>query len=253
MQFPRIIHQIWLQGTNLVPAKYFENIKSIKDLQPKWLYIIWDEEMIIRLIQHNKTWLKTYHSLKYLHQKVDYGRYIILYLYGGAYLDMDANSVKPLDSLINKYRDYDMIVSYIGINKLDSTVTCQREKCINNGIIICKPYIDILKMIIDHIDRNNKCNNLMPKITCISKTTGPTMFTKVILDNINVSNIKILNSEYLEPCIYSKCNITKNTYTVHKHEGSWYSDKLKKLGIIYVNHKSIIYFIFIMLLFMCIL
>lgn len=249
MQFPHIIHQIWLQGTKLIPEKFHKNIESIKKLHPDWTYIIWDEKMIINTIQRNKIWLKTYYEFEYLHQKVDYARYIILYLYGGAYLDIDVYSVKPLDQLVNQYANYDIILSYIGVGHFDSYVSCQREKCINNGIIIAKPYTNILKKIIDHINKHHSCSILTPKLICIMTTCGPTTFSQLILDNIDISKIKILKNDYLEPCVYSKCNITQNTYTVHQHEGSWYSNSIKQLGIMYIHYKNIICLSLLIILF----
>ena len=116
MSIPKIIHQIWLQGEIDIPKKYLSKTQRIKDMHQTWKYYFWDDVSIVDLLSKNTIWLNTYHKLNYLHQKVDYARYIILYIYGGVYIDMDVKMVKPLDSLLQKYIGYDFIVSRLNLN-----------------------------------------------------------------------------------------------------------------------------------------
>jgi inositol phosphorylceramide mannosyltransferase catalytic subunit len=237
MLFPHIIHQIWLQGEENIPDKFNENIASIKNMHKSWTYYLWDEVKILVLLKKNKLWLETYYKLQYLHQKVDYARYIILYIYGGIYLDIDVMQRKPFDQLVSEYKNYDMIVSYLRVNPLESIYQCYQWQCINNGIIICKPRIKILENIINYIIDNYACLFLTNRITCIMTTTGPNMFTRLINQYNQKDKIKILENEYLEPCNYDLCDITDKTYTIHRHEGSWYPDILKQIFIIGLKYK----------------
>src|ERR1700677_60433 len=114
----RNIHQIWMQGLHNVPDKYKPNIKKTVNTNPNWSYTLWDSESIEQLVKYNNTINKTYNALHYMHQKIDFAKYIILYLFGGFYIDMNAYAIKNLDNLINDYSQYDLIVSKLGNNLL---------------------------------------------------------------------------------------------------------------------------------------
>ena len=138
MEFPKIIHQIWLQGNKNIPEKYNSNIESINHNNSEFEHKIWDEISILEIIHTNPDWTKTYYSLKYLHQKVDYARYIILWLIGGIYVDMDVKSIKSFNDILEKTKEYDLVVSSINVNNINSMIQCQHSQCLNNGVIIAK-------------------------------------------------------------------------------------------------------------------
>jgi mannosyltransferase OCH1-like enzyme len=244
---PHIIHQIWLQGQHNIPTHFLNNQYKIKTFNPNWKYILWDEILILNLIKSNNKWLDTYYQFQYLHQKVDFAKLIILYIYGGVFIDMDAYTSKSLDPLIQKYNNYDFIISKMNNNRpsLFNFLTCSRfSYCYNNGNIIAKPKTDILNYIINNINTTCYISN---KFYCINKTTGPPIFNK-LLDNYinnndikNKSNILILNSEYLEPCLRKNCNITNNTYIVHMHENSWHNPFIIYLNNLYSYNTFFIY------------
>lgn len=225
---PHIIHQIWLQGEMNIPVKFQSNVKKIKRLHPTWEYILWDEIMIINLIKTNSQLINTYYKFAYLVQKVDFARYIILYHYGGVYIDIDAYTLKPLDDLLAAYADYDMIVSLNNMNKLASYTVCGYPKCIKNGVIISKQYPDILKHVINAIVAKPQCHVLSIKQKCIFNTTGPSLFTDIIY-KYGDNKVKMLPYDYLEPCILGTCNPTDRTVIYHDHASSWSTDTEKKL------------------------
>ena len=219
---PLIIHQIWLQGEYFIPEKFKDYYINNKKLHPNWKYYFWDESDILQLLQQKQEWLDTYYKLQYLVQKVDFARYIILLIYGGVYVDMDAKIIKPLDTLLYKYKDYDLIVSDFRPNILQSLITCgDTNPCINNGIIICKPRSIIMEKLVEYIQNNPECGNI--RELCILNVTGPSMFTNIIKKYQHMERIKRLPSEYLEPCVLDEndCLITDNTYVVHIHSMSW--------------------------------
>lgn len=254
---PKIIHQIWLQGKYDIPTPFINNQNKIKHINPNWKYILWEEISILNLIKTNKKWLDTYYKFQYLHQKVDYAKLIILYTYGGVFIDMDAYTNKNLDTLVDKYKNYDFIISKMNNNRpsLFNFLTCSRfSYCYNNGNLIAKPNADVLNYIIDNIHTTCYISN---KFYCVNKTTGPPVFNKLLDTYINDNNIKnkskilILNSEYLEPCLRKNCNITNDTYIVHIHENTWHSSFIKYLTDLYSYNTFCIYLfnIIIILLF----
>lgn len=248
MAFPKIIHQIWLQGQDNIPDKFFSNIGTIKKFHASWQYMLWDDISIIKLLRKNKIWIDTYYKFNYLHQKVDYAKYIILYEHGGAYIDIDVLVLKSLDTLIGEYSDYDLLVSKVNLNKFESMLYCRKPVCVNNGTIIAKYHNPTMAKLIDHINNHPQYYMLTSKFTTINNTTGPIVFTKIILDELVNSKIKILDSEFLEPKLLGIGDITHNTYMVHEHEGSWLNSSFRKMAQFYFKHKPIIFVLFIIII-----
>ena len=186
--------------------------------------------MILSLLNktRKKDWLDTYYKFSYLHQKVDFAKMLILYTYGGVYIDMDSCTHQPLDSLFEKYSNYDFIVSQLKLNSIGGKImTCRNtDYCINNGNYIAKKGADILIKMINSI--KSSCNFYQTREMCIDQTTGPRTFDNFIREykdkeEFSKSKVIILPSDFMEPCVHENCDITENTYIVHKHENTWMS------------------------------
>lgn len=284
---PKIIHQIWLQGALYISNESRERINKIKDIHnitntligpetrktigsetrekigPEtrekggWEYRLWDEIQILNLLQKlDKKYIEKYYKFTYLHQKVDYAKFIILKEYGGIYIDIDCNVIKNLDGLFEHVKNYDFIISYISqTNKLFNYIGCgYANKCINNGIIISKKNTDICDYIIDKL--KYECDSIITKKSkCIQNTTGPTIFNNIIYSYLNYnkrdntkSNVLILPSEFLEPCLFDVCINTKNTYIQHIHEWSWIGENYKKICLFYTRNTTILNIICIIII-----
>jgi mannosyltransferase OCH1-like enzyme len=270
MSIPKIIHQIWLQGTSYISDKSKKRIDKIKSIHEiysgdykieykgirshsTWMYRLWDEVQILQLLQTlDKKYIDKYYKFIHLHQKVDYAKFIILKVYGGIYIDIDCNVIKNLDGLFEHVKDYDFIVSYLlSTDKIINYFTCDyTSRCINNGIIISKKNTDICNYIIDEL--KYECNNSNNIITCIQNTTGPVIFNKIIYtyvnNNNNKSKVLILPPEFLEPCFFDKCINNENTYIEHIHERSWLSGNIVNLLYVYNKYSIIIYTICIIII-----
>ena len=60
---PKIIHQIWIQGANSMPKEDRIAVESIKNLNPDWQHIIWDDTSIKNLLQEYPDILKVYKNV----------------------------------------------------------------------------------------------------------------------------------------------------------------------------------------------
>lgn len=259
MEFPKIIHQIWLQGESNIPEKFHANFNKNKSYcapqndevsnksKPKnpWVYMLWDEIKILNLLQKfHKEAVKTYYGFDYLVQKVDYAKYVILYVYGGIYVDMDAEIIKPLDKLLYEYMKYDTLVSESKITSFERYVTCGDNRFVNNGVIASKPNSVVMEDLIKSV--STKGSMIQPKMYCILETTGPCFFTRIMYKHID--KVKILSYEYFEPCVKNQCSITNNTYIIHRHESSWIPDSLKSLFVYYYDNKMIVYALIVIII-----
>jgi hypothetical protein len=82
-----------------LPPKFKGNVESLKALNPGYTHMVWDEASLRD--ECRKLFpavLAKFNSLPYLVQKVDFGRLVILYAYGGITVDTDMKSLKAIDT-----------------------------------------------------------------------------------------------------------------------------------------------------------
>src|SRR6187399_325467 len=95
---PKIIHQIWLQGYDNIPAELKNDHENCKIVNNDFEYIVWDKDKIKKLLddKFGKDYSDLFDTYKIFAQQADFARYAILYVYGGIYLDMDILCKKNL-------------------------------------------------------------------------------------------------------------------------------------------------------------
>lgn len=101
---PKLIHQIWTQGCEKIPIKYHNYIEGWKDLSKYgYTYYCWDDNSLKKVIKEFDPELVSIYDYFILpQQRSDLGRYIIIYLYGGFYIDIDIEPTGlSLDSILN--------------------------------------------------------------------------------------------------------------------------------------------------------
>lgn len=244
---PKIIHQIWFQGYDKLPKHLHDFHKSWKEMHPDYQIIVWDEISISQVVSTmNDDIIDMYHSYKKMIQKIDLAKYIILYNYGGIYIDMDVKSLKSLDILLDK-NEFECIFSkmpYHYIQKVLFSIIgiSPFTTIINNGIIMVKPKHDIMLYTIieafqnkDHYIKN--VNNML----YIFASTGPLCLTNAIekykIQKPN-SNIQILDKEIFEACdmdsVKHGCVPPPYAIGLHVYEGSWVSDSEKVITELYL-------------------
>ena len=179
---PKIIYQTW--KTKNLDQKLQNVIDKIQKLNPDYKILLFDDNDIENWIKENfenEIILNTFKKIKIGAGKADFWRYLILYMNGGIYLDIDSNISKPLDQLI---KENDMAI--ISREKLSGT-TCFVQWC-----LMFAPKHPILLRAINLCiyNINNKISNNLVEIT------GPVVFT-------NAVNF-VLKKKYL---IYCKKNL----------------------------------------------
>jgi len=102
---PKIIHNIWIQGYEKLPNENKVTYANIKKLNPEWDFMIWDDEMIKKMLKKYPSiyniYIKTsnYTEIDNNTIKSDIARYIIMKEYGGLYFDIDFNCTSSFDEL----------------------------------------------------------------------------------------------------------------------------------------------------------
>lgn len=99
-EIPKKIHQVWIQDAPL-PDKFKPCQKSWKAYRARgWEYKLWHGSEIRKMLQeHFPHTVKCYDTARSHSSRSNFARYVILYLYGGIYVDTDFKSVKNVDKL----------------------------------------------------------------------------------------------------------------------------------------------------------
>lgn len=229
---PKIIHQIWFQGKSNCPQ--LDNCKTWKDKHPDYEYMFWDEPMMKELIKTKYLYLyEKWCNYRYMHQKIDLFKYVLMDYYGGIYADVDAICLKPFDSLL----DYDgIVVCSTMTNKLESWFTFGVPEAVNNGVILSTRKHSFWQWYIDKI--LDQKGPWLTKFNEINNTTGPAFFSKCIYD-YKGDGITVLNHEAFEPCYSGDpyCKVGRNSYVDHQHSQTWINPIMQYLSKIYYQIK----------------
>lgn len=221
MSIPKIIHLCWF-GKGAFPELAEICIESWKKNLPDYEIKIWNEENFdVNCCSYTK---KAYEERRWAFVS-DYARLVLLYQYGGVYMDTDLEVIKDFSKLLENKK---YVSSYI------------EGGLITAGFIACEPHHPFVGEIIKYydaesagIDENKKTDFVM----------NPLIFTQEAVKNYNFKltdkffendEITIYPLDYFMP--YKKIafgnsygrwryKITKNTCTIHHDMSSWHKSK----------------------------
>lgn len=222
---PKIIYQVSI-GLNHTHELIQKQIEKTKVLNKNYDYklITTENEMDDFVNENYKGEIADcYNMLNILVAKVDFWRYLILYKYGGIYLDMDSSINLPLDNLIRD--DDESIITAESILEL----YVQWALIFNKNHPILKKTIEL---IVDNIKKNKFPND-------IHKMTGPTVYTNAIntihsqLFNNNI-NHKLINV-YTDITFKSNC-ISYRLY--NRDYGNYFSFNYPESYILFIGKKK---------------
>lgn len=205
---PRKIHTFWFSGEE-IPAEYKMCLESWRKYAPDFEIKIWDLdsykaencEFFEQAIAH-KNWAFA----------SDYARVDVLRRYGGVYMDMDVEMLRPIDDLL--YNDAYMSFESMGRIECGSGMGAKP----GNRIIdeICKSYESRPYLKADGSWDNSTC---------------PVRYTQVIeqhgleknggfqfVEDITIYPFDVLTCKSFDTGIIY---YTENSYTIHHHNGNW--------------------------------
>lgn len=238
---PKCIHQIWFQGAENIPPRYIENVTLIKSMNPGWKHIVWDEASLRKeCAKIGGDVLSCFNACKYMHQKIDLGRYVVVYLHGGISIDMDVKALRPLDSWKCLPKINSLAVSRVSLNRIEALVTTgfKSTTLINNASVIAPPGNPALLHIITYVcgcilsSREN--GRASSKMSTVTTTTGPLAFTAA-LQQLPRSSFIELPSKYFEPCSGqdTACIPTHEAMILHHQDWTWVNKNIKNATRIY--------------------
>ncbi len=220
------IFQSW-HTKQLHPVIQQKITDRFKELNSDYTYYLYDDNDMDNFVnQHfNGEISECYNKLNIIVAKVDFWRYLVLYKYGGVYLDMDSSINKPLNELI-KPEDQAIITAEGGFPP--HRLYVQWSLVFSKGHPILKKTIEL---ICSNIKNNRYPNN-------IHKMTGPSVYTEAI----NEINKELFNNIIDHQDIKKDSDITyrKNniSYRLYGIDFSGYFSFKHELSHLLYNNKK---------------
>ena len=230
---PRNIFQTW--KTHTVPKHWEESPRSIKRYMPGWNYFLSDDQDNLNIVKkYFPEYLKFYQELPYPIQRADMIRPMLLYLFGGVYIDLDFVVMKPLDPLF-EVGDLFFIQSGNTSNYMTNSFMASRAK---------HPFwLEYLKAITTPTP-----GWAFGKHFTVMTSTGPIRLSNVIYDTSSVYSI--LPRKDVMPC--SVCDVNnfscRGGYLRGIQGQSWNSIDSYILNFFLCNWRSIVLYLTLVLI-----
>ena len=146
-------------------------MKSWLNIHPTWQHWFWSEGQARRLIGRKyPQYLDLYDQYPYKINRADVRRYFIMYEYGGVYADLDVESLRPLDELLELYP------CVIAQEPLVHQVLLYANNASNfamPALIACRPQHPFLKLLIDELSHYISLAWTLAWNDNILQSTGP--------------------------------------------------------------------------------
>ncbi|XP_052812165.1 uncharacterized protein LOC128239780 [Mya arenaria] len=99
---PHLIHQTF--ETVMIPSKLESHVRTVVNMNANWTYHFWTDDSARKLVKERHPNLLPIWD-KYMRNimRADALRYVVLYEFGGAYLDLDVVAYRSFDRITYKY------------------------------------------------------------------------------------------------------------------------------------------------------
>ena len=217
IRIPRIIHQIWYEQDELTDSLK-EISKSWKEFHPDWEYILWNNSKIDELLHvHFPNFIPCYKSYPHDIQRWYAIRYLILFLYGGLYVDMDYLCLEPIDSLIGNS------TCCMSIEPQVDTMVYHKPLIIGNSFMACIVGHNYFKNIIEDMKINYKKKFSNNEFHEIMESTGTFLTTRIHNSYPEKEEITLIPTELITPLTFNESRLL-----INGHETQDIEDKIEK-------------------------
>ena len=205
-RIPRILHQTYARRE--LPAPIQRNINRIRTLNPGWTYMFYDDADCIAFVrdEYGPAILERYLKINkaYGAARADLFRYLLMYRYGGVYLDVKSGAASPLDEVL---RDDDRYLLSHWKNREDTAfkgwgvhpeLAAMERGEFQQWFIVAVPGHPFLKSVIEHVLDN--IDRYVPGIHrtgahAVFRVTGPIAYSLAILPLLNKAPWRLVDAE----------------------------------------------------------
>jgi mannosyltransferase OCH1-like enzyme len=219
---PKIIHYCWLSG-DPIPPDYARCMETWKQKLTGYEFMLWDTN---RFDIESVLWVKQAFDTGLYACAADYIRLYAVYNYGGIYLDMDMEVVKPFDELLNT--DIMLAYEYYGDEKIEAGCFGAKKgheyikKCMESfeKTLLVKPsrLPEIMKLAVSE------------RYEAVNPIIAPELMKSVLKKCFSNENYHVYSRDYFtaKNMMTARIEKTKNTYAIHHWASKYISDKCRK-------------------------
>uniref|UniRef100_A0A7S2RQY1 JmjC domain-containing protein n=1 Tax=Mucochytrium quahogii TaxID=96639 RepID=A0A7S2RQY1_9STRA len=237
-RIPKIIHHIWL-GQGKIPnaRKWMKSWGKFHTAENGWKVRLWRDKDVENLGLKN---FEAYRNAETFGEKSDIARYEILERFGGIYVDIDFQALQSLDTVVSCLENCSvefacgfsnvgavelnnaLIISTPGHRVLADLVAEVGETSLQNGRIQ-----NVFALVQDYIGVDEKIPSFSSTSMRVIETTGPGLFTKVVMNDIlqNNDNTTLVFGPVLFYPVANTCphssHFPEEAYAVHHWNRSW--------------------------------
>jgi hypothetical protein len=225
---PRIIHQTWKEQA--LPERFRTLSETWRAKHPDWAWRLWtDVDNLTLVTERFPHLLDLYQSYPYPIQRVDMVRYLILYLHGGLYVDLDFECFRCVEPLLEGKP------CLLSLEAPEHGRVHGRTKIVSNAFLAAEPGHHLFEAVIEDLKRHRSRETRRDRI--ILDTTGPMMLTRVLerLGEGGGTEVDLLGPEYLFPLSLNEADSLRSgprspeirrkldgAYGMHWHDGTWW-------------------------------
>lgn len=266
---PNYIFQTWKTKKN-IDSKRKRYIKTVKLYNPDMEYFLYDDEDCSQFVQDKfPQYYTLYTQLKIPVQKADLWRYLVIYYYGGYYLDIDCKSVRGFSNIkIPPDNKKDLLITEIEnpvpLKPIDGF---PRNPQYAQYWFGATPRHPAIKKVIERVIKNIQSRNAKSKNTQLKNAksknygkgdeetlylTGPVPWTDGIKNHMkhHTKDIYCIQPNYADVCAVKidtqLIHNYKNTPVIHCADGSWRTEDNS-------NYLTVVMVIIVILIFVYLL
>ncbi|MCY6381979.1 glycosyltransferase [Hoeflea prorocentri] len=219
---PKIIHQTWRDEN--IPDNYLELVDSWKRLNPDWEYRLWtDNDLDTMVVEHFPEFLDQFRAYPNPVQRADAGRYMVLYLHGGVYADLDTRCNEPFDLLWDEER---IVLAHEPLEHLyEYCRVRQMDHLLFNGTMVSPKDHPFWLSVFEAMERARHSRDVMD-------STGPVLLTNCVKQYSDPDSLCINSCQLFNPLTKQKVESEADVFgdyaghrlSTHYWFGTWYQD-----------------------------
>lgn len=249
---PKRIHQIWIQGYDAAPQHIRSMLDKCKSLNSSFEYLLWDDHTIKTVfdVYGDKELHRLYDNATNMAAKADIARYMLVYLFGGIYLDADTECIKSLDTFTSTNLFYIEPRHSIFGTMVDNLVFGAKKR---------HPLLEYVLHLVKYRGSRNERPMFLYRTTHF---TGTELFHRAIeryhKRHPNDIDYLVVGKSMLHPCDstvdFATCRprALPTAFTIHANHMSWVDPVTKRFHRLY-SLQSIGYLLSIVVALVCLL
>ncbi|HXE17368.1 MAG TPA: glycosyltransferase [Stellaceae bacterium] len=220
-EIPRILHQTWRNAD--LPPRFARWRREWIALHPRWEHRFHDDGDINRTVRDRAPHLlSVFEAFQRPILRVDLFRYLIVYLDGGLYADLDMQPYRASDTLIAGAPCVMSVESHLGA-RYQQILGYEQPWQIGNCIFAAAPGHPFIGALIDAIAR--AATTPVRSDDDVEAITGPQLVTRLLygLPPAERGEVRVLPQiHWMSPWFYPRIgSLARQIYARHTSAGTW--------------------------------